>query len=172
MANLQRWILICGTVLALCGCALLRGHPEPPRVSLAGIDVVNLGLIEQRFNLQLRVQNPNSIALPVQGMDFVLQINNRDFAYGVTNQPVTIPAFGETLVNVDVVSNLARVYEQLRGLGMGVNNRLRYELSGGVGLANWAGKIPFESKGEIMLAPKPPRKRRKQHRLRLNDAVL
>ena len=82
--------------MALSGCAALLGRPEPPRVSLAGVDSINLGLIEQRFDLQLRVPSSNRFALPVQGMGFVSQLDDQDFAHGVTNHPVTIPAFGET----------------------------------------------------------------------------
>lgn len=178
MANIQKWALIWSAVLTLCACASLFGRPEPPRMNLAGVDIINLGLIEQRFDLQLRVQNPNRYPLPVEGMDFVLQLNDRDFAHGVTNQPVTIPSFGETLVNVKVVSSLANIYAQLRNLaigrgvgsGVGNNNRLRYKLSGGMALSNWAGKIPFESDGEIMLAPKP-RGNRGRRPLLLHDPV-
>jgi LEA14-like dessication related protein len=138
---------------------------------LAGVDSINLGLIEQRFDLQLRVQNSNRFALPVQGMEFVLQRDDHDFAHGVTYHTVTIPAFGETLVEVSVVSNMANLYEQLRDRGTGDKNRLRYKLSGGVGLSYWAAKIPFESQSEIMLAPQP-RKRHEQQLLLLHDPVL
>jgi LEA14-like dessication related protein len=154
MAFFRRLISIWGAALLLGACSSWLSRPDPPLVSLADIDIVDLGLIEQRLGLQLRMQNPNRFALPVQGMDFVLELNDHDFAHGVSDEPVTIPAYGEALIRVDVVSNAARIFEQLRDLAAGDRETFRYQLSGGVGLAGFSGTIPFESGGEISLAPR------------------
>ncbi len=137
----------------LSACAGLYPRPDPPNVTLAGLRVVEMGLFEQRYRLRLRIQNPNAFALPIRGMDYELTLNDREFARGVSRQYVTVPAFGEEVLEVDVISNLGELIEQLQDLGAGRVYTLSYGLSGGISLANRAIKIPFDYQGEIALTP-------------------
>lgn len=150
MRTLQRW----GMMLVLAGmtsCATLTSSLEPPTVTLAGIDLKELGLFEQRFVLRLRLQNPNNITLPIAGMRYDLAINDQDFARGVSEQVVSVPAFGETMLDVDVTSNLQNVLDQLAPKKKSTE-QLRYQLRGHVGVLNRSLKLPFEYNGNIDLS--------------------
>ncbi len=138
------------------GCAGLGTYTEPPRVSLVSIQPKEVGVLEQRYALQLRILNPNDTALPVAGMQYTLQINDREFAYGVSRQPVSIPAYGEALLDVDVVSNLLSVLRQLQEANTGKQESLTYRLSGSLSLENRAGKLPFDYHGELKYLPAAP----------------
>jgi LEA14-like dessication related protein len=135
------------------GCAGLAPYSEPPRVSLVSVQPKEVGVIEQRYALQLRILNPNDTALPVAGMQYTLQINDREFAYGVSRQPVSIPPYGEALLDVDVVSNLLSVLRQLQEANTGKQESLKYRLSGSLSLENRAGKLPFDYQGELNYLP-------------------
>jgi LEA14-like dessication related protein len=135
------------------GCAGLGAYREAPRVSLVSIQPKELGVLEQRYGLQLRILNPNDTALPVKGMQYSLEINDREFAYGVSRQPVTIPAYGEALLDVDVVSNLLSALQQLQEANTGKQERLKYRLSGSLSLENRFGKLPFDYNGELNYLP-------------------
>jgi LEA14-like dessication related protein len=137
----------------LAGCAGPGAYREPPRVSLVSIQPSELGVFEQRYGLQLRILNPNDTALPVEGMHYSLQINDREFAYGVSRQPVSIPAYGEALLDVDVVSNLLGVLQQLQEANTGKRESLKYRLSGSLSLKNHRGKLPFDYQGELSYLP-------------------
>jgi LEA14-like dessication related protein len=147
----------CGAVLLLavlvCGCATLQTYSEPPRVSLVSIQPRELGVLEQRYTLRLRIMNPNDTALPVAGLQYTLQINGREFAYGVSRQPVSIPAYGEAMLDVDVTSNLLGVLRQLQEADTGKHQSLKYRLSGSIGLENHLGKLPFDYSGELKYLP-------------------
>jgi LEA14-like dessication related protein len=143
------------TVL-VSGCAGLGAYREPPRVSLVSIQPKEMGVLEQRYGLQLRILNPNDTALPVTGMQYSLQINDREFAYGVSRQPVSIPAYGEALLDVDVVSNLLRVLQQLQEASTGKQESLKYRISGSISLENHLGKLPFDYHGELNYLPASP----------------
>jgi LEA14-like dessication related protein len=143
------------TVL-VSGCAGLGAYREPPRVSLVSIQPKEMGMLEQRYGLQLRILNPNDTALPVTGMQYSLQINDREFAYGVSRQPVSIPAYGEALLDVDVVSNLLRVLQQLQEASTGKQESLKYRISGSISLENHLGKLPFDYHGELNYLPASP----------------
>ncbi|MFL9906721.1 LEA/WHy family protein [Paraburkholderia sp. RL17-337-BIB-A] len=85
--------------LTLNGCAGLFGG-DPLRVSVAGIEPVEGQGLEMRFNIKLRVQNPNDSAVQFDGVSLDLELNGKPFASGVSDQSGTVPRFGETVVNV------------------------------------------------------------------------
>lgn len=136
-------------VLHLTGCAVLPSGIETPHVSLNNLQLLDMTLLEQRYAVTLRVQNPNPVPLPVSGMNFQLDINDTEFGRGVSNDTVTVPAYGEALVEIQLVSNLMRIFHQIRALESGKGQSLRYRLSGGLSLASRLGKLPFEYRGEF-----------------------
>lgn len=87
------------TVLSLGGCAGWFGH-DPLRVSVAGIEPLDSQGLEMRFNLKLRIQNPNEDTLNFDGVSVDLQLNGKAFASGVSDQHGTVPRYGETVVSV------------------------------------------------------------------------
>jgi LEA14-like dessication related protein len=132
-------------VAAACGCVTMQS----PNVSLADLRIVDLTLFEQRYALTIRVQNLNPVELPITGMNFRLDVNDAELGRGVSNQAVTVPAHGDAVVEIAVVSNLARLLDQIRGLESGKAQSLRYRLAGDISVANRFGKLPFEYRGEI-----------------------
>jgi LEA14-like dessication related protein len=140
-------------MLLLAGCTTLNKYPEPPRVSLVSIQPKDMTLLEQRYGLQLRILNPNESAIPVEGLSYSLQINGHEFAYGVSRQAVSIPPFGEALLDVDVVSNLLSVMQQVQEMGGEQQESLQYRLAGKISLANSVGRLPFDYHGELKYSP-------------------
>ena len=86
-------------VVTLGGCAGWFGH-DPLRVSVAGIEPLDSQGMEMRFNVKLRIQNPNEDALNFDGVSVDLQLNGKGFASGVSDQHGTVPRYGETVVSV------------------------------------------------------------------------
>lgn len=154
MSVRRSWSLLLVILLSaglLTGCAAWRGRPEPPVIGLAGIDLGDMTLFEQRYQLRLRVQNPNDADLPIAGLRCTLFLNEREFAQGVSAADVTIPRFGEALLTVDVVSDLRRVLEQLRETARTSDTPVSYRLSGKLMLENYAFPLPFDYRGEFDL---------------------
>lgn len=135
------------------GCAAIPGPIEPPNVSVADVRITQVNLFEQRYGLQLRIQNPNPFSLAIRGMDFKVHLNDFEFARGVSRQAVTIPAYGEELVEVDVISSLWRLFSQVQNEQGGAPSTLRYRIFGGLNLANRNGALPFEYRGELGRSP-------------------
>ena len=147
------FILILLTSIFLGACATLSPYKDSPRVSLVSIQPQEIGMLEQRFALQLRILNPNDVAIPVEGLSYAIEINDREFAYGVSRQSVEIPAFGEALLDVEVASNLLNVMQQLQVLRSETRNSLAYRLTGKISLANSPASLPFDYSGELTYLP-------------------
>ncbi len=155
-AGLLATVVVC---LLLAACASLGGYREKPRVSLISIQPLGMTLLEQRYLLALRILNPNDVEIPVSGMSYSVEINDREFAYGVSRQAVTIPALGEAVVEVEVVSSLLDMLRQLQALDADKQRRLDYRISGGLSLANRRARLPFDYSGTLDWRPasdKPP----------------
>ncbi len=138
--------LLLGLALLLSGCASLA--PPKPEVSLAGVELVQAGLFEQRFALKLRVLNTGSAALALQGLAFEVEMNGRPFARGVSADPVTVPALGEAVLTVNAVSNLASLLRQIHETKNSGGHTLTYRLHGSLD-AGLLLRLPFEHQGEI-----------------------
>ena len=140
----------------LAGCAVLGTRPEPPRVSLVAIEPLAMTLFEQRYRLSLRFQNPNDTPLEVEGMSYVVYLEDRRFATGVRAEPFTVPAFGEEVVRADVSSSVLRLFEQVRDWSAGPGSTLGWRLEGHLRLAGPGERLPFQHAGRLDLSPLSP----------------
>ena len=139
--------------LLAVACASLGSYPETPRVSLVSIEPKEMTLFEQRFAVQLRILNPNAKAIPVRGLSYALEVNEREFAYGVSPQSIEIPAFGEALLEVEISSNLISVVRQLQRMGDETRNSLDYRLAGKINVANRLRSLSFDYAGQLNYLP-------------------
>ncbi|MGB5441912.1 MAG: LEA type 2 family protein [Gammaproteobacteria bacterium] len=147
--QLSRAILLLFCAAALTACSSFGGYEETPRVSLVSIQPLEMGLLEQRYALQLRIMNPNDVTIPMKGLSYSIDINDHEFAYGVSRQPVSIPPFSEALLDVEVVSNLLNVMRQFQQMSDDTNESLKYRLSGNISLGTRLRRLPFNVEGEL-----------------------
>lgn len=137
----------------LAGCAALRPQLEQPRLSLVGLEIRELGLLRQRYMLTLSVQNPNSIAFPVRGMNYDVRIAGHEFAHGMSPKAFTVPARGETDVEVELTTNLMDTLQNVQQLLLERRTLIDYQLSGQLELdLPFIKAIPFENSGKFHLA--------------------
>lgn len=136
---------------SLAGCAALGGV-EPLRVSVAGFDPLPGQGLELRFNIRLRVLNPNEQPVDYDGVFVELALQGRNFASGVAPLQGRIPRFGERVLEVPVTVSALGALRQMLGLAAGGPwpDRLAYELRGRIG-GGLAGQR-FESRGELSLS--------------------
>ncbi|MFM0042718.1 LEA type 2 family protein [Paraburkholderia sediminicola] len=122
--------LIAIVTLTLNGCAGLFGG-DPLRVNVAGIEPADGQGLEMRFNVKLRVQNPNESAVNFDGVSLDLELNGKSFASGVSDQSGTVPRFGETVVNVPLtVPAFAAVRQAFALAGAAQSGQVPYVLRG------------------------------------------
>ena len=146
---MKRAIAIAVLGAILVGCASLGGLNEPPRVSLVGIEPLDFRLLEQRFRVTLRIQNPNPEPLDVAGMSYEVDINDRDFAEGVHGIPFVVEPFGEQVIDVTLSSTLFNVIDQFQGLTTERRTSLTYRLSGSLSITGSLTRVRFERSGEM-----------------------
>jgi len=119
-------------VLTLTGCVGMFGG-DPLRVNVAGIEPAmdpSQGM-EMRFNLKLRVQNPNDTPIGYNGVSVELELNGKPFASGVSDQAGSVPRFGEALISVPLtVPALTAVRQAFAFANSAQSGQLPYLLRG------------------------------------------
>lgn len=147
--EMRRRMLAAAILLAvlLGGCSGLDIR-QPPSVTLAGIEVIEANLFEQRLALKLRVLNPNNVEIPVNGLSFEVELNGEPFAKGVSDRAVRVPRLGEAVLEVTAVTGLAGILRQLQGLSRGSNDALPYRIKGRLVIGSSLG-IDFDERGRL-----------------------
>jgi LEA14-like dessication related protein len=137
--------LLCA--ISLNACAVF-GMREPLNVTIADLRPIEVGVLEQRYALKVRLLNPNDTEIVFDGVVFDLEINETPFAKGVSNQSSVIPRFGEALIDVQAVSGLQNILRQINELLKGERTSLTYRIKGRLHGGGF-GFTRFDSSGEI-----------------------
>ena len=144
--------VVAALAVIVAGCASLAPQLETPKLSLKGIRMQEASLFEQRFEVRLRVQNPNDLDLPVRGLDLEFELGGEKFATGVSAREFTVPALGEAEFDMLVTSNAATAILNLVRAGESRRETIDYRISGKLrtklGLLR---TVPFEEKGTLPL---------------------
>lgn len=140
------------SVLSFAGCAGFGKTLEPPRVTLANIQVEEVKAFETVFHIELRVFNTNDIDIEIKGIDCELEVNDRKLASGVSKVGKEIPSYGTDIIPITLYSS---VLDMVRGvLDLPGKEKLKYKVSGRVRLGGGPlvpSVVPFESEGEFSL---------------------
>jgi LEA14-like dessication related protein len=155
MRSPSRLSALLALLALLAGCL---GIPlERPRINVANVKLKEVKLLEQIYDMELRIQNPNDSELVINGLAFDLIVNDKTFATGMTNQSLTIPPFSSGLVTVETISPLSSIIRQIIGVQKSGLAKISYRLKGAVYIGTASVKLGFDEQGEIDLpVPKTP----------------
>ena len=148
-------------LLLLSGCAGLGAYRDPVRVTVSDIRVLDSTLLEQLYEVTLRIQNHNAEAIAIRGGSFDLAINGKDFGSGVTDNVVTVPAYSDAQIEVRMVSTMFGMLRVIQSMQGRDDAALDYEISGRFSVEGRFGGLRFHEAGEIAL-PRGPAQERAQ----------
>jgi len=142
--------------LSLSACASMPGQ-EPVQVTVAGIESLPGEGLELRMLVKLRVQNPNDAPIEYDGVYLKLDVLDKTFATGVSDERGSVPRFGESVISVPVTASALRmaVYALSMLDGKPIN-KVAYKLDGKLNGPAF-GSTRFQTQGELTLpgAPSP-----------------
>ena len=135
-------------------CAGMPGH-EPVQVTVAGIESLPGEGLEVRMLVKLRVQNPNDAPVEYDGVYVKVDVLDKTFATGVSNERGSVPRYGESVIDVPVTVSTLRVGLQALGFVLAGKppDKVHYKLNGkldGPGFSS----VRFQAEGEF--APPNP----------------
>ncbi len=120
--------LACLLMVVVSGCATLSPNFETPQIQVLSIKRMPSQGMDQQLVVELNVQNPNGLDLPLTGIAYALLIEGNEVASGVSADVSTIPAYGEAQLSLPVTTNLMGMVRLVTGLMMKGQQNINYEL--------------------------------------------
>jgi LEA14-like dessication related protein len=132
------------------GCASVAPKLETPHLEVIGVELLDAQFSEQRFNVRVKVQNPNDRELPIRGLSYRMQLAGEEFGTGQSNKAFTVPARGEAEFDMTVTTNLATSLLKILPKLERNPGSLDYAITGKVS-TDWTflRTIPFSEKGTL-----------------------
>lgn len=127
--------------LLLAACAT-GPKLEPPRVSIAGLQLASADVWAQHFRVRLRLHNPNDRDLPVKGLEYAIEVAGQEFGSGSSAQSFVVPAHGDAELDTNVTTNLAA--SVLKLVTHLPRTLVPYRLAGKVSLGEGLGRLAFD----------------------------
>lgn len=145
-------LLTLGLLVSLGGCSSwLTDDFRDPEVRLLKVDVVKAKLLEQKFVLRFRIDNPNDISLPIRGLNYNVKLNGVLLAEGQSDKSFTVPARGHQTFEVPVRTNLWRHLKRIVNSLEDPDEPISYQLQDEVKTGLMFGRsVHLQRNGEII----------------------
>jgi len=139
-------VALCVAALALAGCVTMSGR-EPIEVNVVRIVPLASTAFEHRVRIDVRLRNPNNREYRIEGLRFLLDVNGRRLASGVSRDEATLPRLGETIVSVTTTTTLLDMVNQIVAFGRMEQPTFEYALRGKIFVKGMWGSVAFEHRG-------------------------
>lgn len=159
IAAARQGIALCMALLLVLagGCANLGVSDfDTPEVELLALQPLPSQGMEARFRVRLRIINPNAIPLSIEGMAYEVFIRESRVLSGVSNQPLRVDPFSESVAELEVAAGMLGSLALLRDLMSNpVDGGLPYRLNAKLARKGLGGSIRVSREGQIDLSARP-----------------
>lgn len=153
----KKWVGYCMLVLSLTlagGCASLYGDKDPPAISMESFrTVASEDSAIPRFEVTLRVANPNKTALKIAGIAYSIEILGKELIMGVTDDVPVIEPYSEEIVKLEAGLQVVGILRLMASLGTTPKEALDYRFSAKIDFEGFMPTQRIEKTGKINLDP-------------------
>jgi LEA14-like dessication related protein len=136
-----RWLVVASLLAWISGCTSLMAERDPPVVSVENVQALQGQGGGPRFDVTLRVTNPNKDALDIAGISYSVFILDRELVTGVTNEVPRIEGYSEQTVSLEAGVNLLQLLRLLADLGRQRTEALDYRFAAKI---DFTGLLPTQ----------------------------
>jgi hypothetical protein len=142
--------LLLGLAL-LAGCASLAPDIDPPKINLISFRNLPTETGAPRFEIKLRVVNPNKQRLDIAGLSYSIELLNKELIRGVANDIPPIEGYSEGIVTLNAELQLLELLRLMASLGTTRSEPLVYRFSAKLDFNGFVPTQRLEDSGEITL---------------------
>jgi LEA14-like dessication related protein len=137
--------------LGLVACAGLGKDVDPPRVSIENFRSIPGEGSGPRFEIDLRIQNPNAEALDIAGISYEIALQDIELVSGVSNDVPRLEGYSEEVVTLQSGLNMIQLIRFFAELGGGRKtlDKLEYRVSAKIDFKGFMPTQRIEETGVI-----------------------
>ncbi len=139
--------------LLVAGCASLSPGFEPPKLRVVSLRPVDGEDMAPRFEIGLRVINPNAESITLRGLSYTVALEGQDIIEGVARDLPAVPGYGEADVRLLATVSLLAGIRLVGDLMQRPRESVAYELRAKLDLGAMRPAIRIEDAGKIRLTP-------------------
>jgi LEA14-like dessication related protein len=147
-----RFLCLLGLAHLLMACASLTPEFDPPKVSLESFKALPSDGGTPRFEMKLRIANPNKQSLDIAGISYSVDILDRELLSGVTNQVPLIEGYAEEVVTLEAGLQLFELIRLIAGLAGEEVSNLDYSFRAKIDFNGFVPTQRIEEAGTIDLS--------------------
>ena len=143
--------LLAMVLAILAGCASLPSDIDPPKVSLESFRSLPVKSRPPRFEIKLRVINPNKRPLDIAGISYSIELLDKEVITGVANNIPPIEGYGEGVVTLEAGLQLLEILRLMTSLGASQSDPLVYRFTAKIDFNGFMPTQRIEESGQIDL---------------------
>ena len=138
--------------LFLSACASMTSEFDPPKVTLDSFKALPSSGSSPRFEIKLRIANPNTQDLDIAGISYSVDILDRELLSGVTNEVPLIAGYTEEVVTLEASLQWFQLVRLLTGLASEEVSNLDYRFAAKIDFNGFIPTQRVEETGTIDLS--------------------
>jgi LEA14-like dessication related protein len=144
-------------LLLLSACTTPVADFDTPDIELLGLRPLPAEGLEARFLVRLRVVNPNTVPLEIEGIHYQVYLRERQVLSGVSAEVPVIPPYAEGIVELEAAAGVLGSLALLRDLMADPpDGGLPYRLQTKLSLAGTLRALRLEKDGVLDLGARSP----------------
>lgn len=145
---LPRMVLLL-LALIVSACANVIPDIDPPTVTVENFKQLPSDGVGPRFQIVLRVSNPNKQELDIAGVAYTIELLDKELVSGVTNEVPVIAPYAEETVTLEAGVHLFSLLRMLTSLGSAPQDSLPYKFSAKIDFNGFIPTQRVEETGEL-----------------------
>lgn len=134
----------------LQACSVLPNY-EAPIVTVTGLRMLPSEGIAPNFEIGLRIVNPNSFTLPIDGISYAIGIDGKDLIRGVGNDFPTIAGYGQADISISASADLLAGVRLFTDLLRSPRDSVDYNMEARLNLGGLRPSIRVRDEGMLSL---------------------
>jgi LEA14-like dessication related protein len=141
--------VFCISSFLVAGCSTLHPNFETPSVTVTSFKLLPSQSLTPRFEIGMRVVNPNSAELNLRGMSYKVFLNDYEVVEGAANALPVVPASGEAEFHVIATVGLIEGMQFVNDMLQNARGQVAYRLQSKLDIGPMTPSIRIEKTGSF-----------------------
>lgn len=142
-------LMFCVATFLVAGCTTLRPDFETPSVDVTSFRLLPSQTLTPRFEIGMRIVNPNAVKLSLRGMSYKVFLNDYQVVEGAANDLPVVPAYGNAEFNVTATVGLIESMRFVNDMLQNKRGHIAYSLKAKLDIGAMVPSIRVEKTGSL-----------------------